>query len=391
MAGARQRLRDRHRAGRTPSACARLCDRHTGVGADGVLAARAAPTRRGSSPGCGSSTRTALRPSCRATAFARRCCTCAAAGGPTPSSSRSRRSPARSGRRSSTRARAGSTWAVRAWGTRSRSPGIKARKCGSATRSSRCASLRPTSSSALDLGDRRARRSRTTRASRIARTSRSGPSSAGTRSGRGSSSAGWGRRSAPARARAELRRGARPARRRQPGHGAARRRRAGGRRRRGPARRPHRLGDAGVRGRGAGRMTGVRSAPDTGWPPSTRRRAACSTSSTRSRCWAPTPQGRRSKDPRTTSVASRLRAGHDGGRRGPRRAARGRARRLSAPAPAVAPAGRATRPEPRRHLRRAAQRRVDEPRADGHRAASPSAAAPGRTDRRSEASTSSRG
>ena len=56
-----------------------LCDAHTGVGADGVLLL-SEPDEPGFVAGCGSSTRTARRPSCRATARARRSCTCAAAG-----------------------------------------------------------------------------------------------------------------------------------------------------------------------------------------------------------------------------------------------------------------------------------------------------------------------
>ena len=48
--------------------------------------------------------------------------------------------------------------------------------------------------------------------------------------------------------------------------------------------------------------------------------------------------------------------------RRPRRAARRRARRLPAPAPALAPPRRAARAQPRRPVRRAAQRRLDQPR-----------------------------
>ena len=98
---ARQRLRDRR--GRRPA-----------LGADpGPRAAPVRPPRRrrlgrragagaarratGSSPGCGSSTPTARRPSCRATARARRSCTCAVAAGWSPTRSRSRPRRARSG------------------------------------------------------------------------------------------------------------------------------------------------------------------------------------------------------------------------------------------------------------------------------------------------------
>ena len=46
----------------TPGLARALCDRHRGIGADGVLVLRR-PTRRASSPACGSSTPTAPRPS----------------------------------------------------------------------------------------------------------------------------------------------------------------------------------------------------------------------------------------------------------------------------------------------------------------------------------------
>ena len=69
--------------------------------------------------------------------------------------------------------------------------------CRSATRSARCASRARTSWPAWTSASS-GRRSSTPRASRTARTSRSGASSRPVRSGRGSSSAGWGRRCPPA-------------------------------------------------------------------------------------------------------------------------------------------------------------------------------------------------
>jgi len=58
----------------TPARIERICDVHTGVGSDGVLLL-GAPDSPASSHGCGSSTPTAPRPGCRATARARPSCT----------------------------------------------------------------------------------------------------------------------------------------------------------------------------------------------------------------------------------------------------------------------------------------------------------------------------
>ena len=105
VAGAGQRLR--HRRGRrasralAPALVRAVCDRHTGIGADGllVLAPPDAPgfvaRLRIFNPDGSEAERAA-------TARARRSCTCAAPAGPTRGSSRSRPPPARSARRSST-------------------------------------------------------------------------------------------------------------------------------------------------------------------------------------------------------------------------------------------------------------------------------------------------
>ena len=74
----------------TPARIQRLCDPHFGVGSDGCCCSRAARTRT-SSPSCGSSIRTAPRPSSRATGRARRSSTCAGTAGPTRTRSRSDR------------------------------------------------------------------------------------------------------------------------------------------------------------------------------------------------------------------------------------------------------------------------------------------------------------
>ena len=104
MAGARQRLPDRRGGGASLGADA-------GAGALALRPALRGRLRRGaaalaqrgprsSSPSCGSSTRTAPRPSSPATAPARRSSTCAATAGPTRTPSRSAPPPARSRRRS---------------------------------------------------------------------------------------------------------------------------------------------------------------------------------------------------------------------------------------------------------------------------------------------------
>ena len=83
----------------TPARIRRLCEGHFGVFADGVLVLSRRAIRR-TSPTCGSTTRMARRQSCRATARARRSCTCAGAAGPTRTVSRSIPLPGRSARRS---------------------------------------------------------------------------------------------------------------------------------------------------------------------------------------------------------------------------------------------------------------------------------------------------
>ena len=89
-----------------------ICASHTGVSADGILLL-SEPEQSGTSPACGSSTRTGQRPSCRGTGHARRSCTCAAMSGRTPTRSRSRPRPARSAPGSRRTPNARSTWAGR--------------------------------------------------------------------------------------------------------------------------------------------------------------------------------------------------------------------------------------------------------------------------------------
>jgi diaminopimelate epimerase len=74
----------------------RLCDRHTGVGADGVLVLARSEPAGASSRGCGSSTPTAARPSWSATRPRGAHVPARQGLGPRAGSSRSRRSPARS-------------------------------------------------------------------------------------------------------------------------------------------------------------------------------------------------------------------------------------------------------------------------------------------------------
>ena len=95
----------------TPGACGGCATPHR-LGADGVLEL-GRPTRPASWPGCGSSTPTARRPSCRATARARPSCTCAARAGPTAAVLDPDRRRARSARRSLRRRPAAWTWAAR--------------------------------------------------------------------------------------------------------------------------------------------------------------------------------------------------------------------------------------------------------------------------------------
>ena len=83
----------------------RICDPHFGVGSDGVLLLRRLDGDPEASPSCGSSTPTAPRPSCPATAPGRRCSTCTGTAGPRRRPSRSAPRPARSPRRSPRRAR----------------------------------------------------------------------------------------------------------------------------------------------------------------------------------------------------------------------------------------------------------------------------------------------
>ena len=97
----------------TPARIRALCALHIGNRVGRHPAAVASPRSAASSPGCASSTPTARRPSCPATARARRSCTCASAAGPTRTSSRSRPPPARSARASPGRRPAPSTWAAR--------------------------------------------------------------------------------------------------------------------------------------------------------------------------------------------------------------------------------------------------------------------------------------
>ena len=85
--------------------------RISGSAPTGCCCSRAARTRS-SSPSCGSSTPTAPRPSSPATAPARRSSTCAATAGPTPTPSRSGPPPGRSRRRSPPSAPARSRWAA---------------------------------------------------------------------------------------------------------------------------------------------------------------------------------------------------------------------------------------------------------------------------------------
>ena len=132
-----------------------------------------------------------------------------------------------------------------------------------------------------------------------------------------------------------------------------------------------------------------------------RRPARCSTPGSRAPPLGAGRAGRARTAPRPTLVA----AAKEDPRRGvahrwshvvdrPRRAAGRRLRRLPAPAPALAPARAAQHHQPRRHLRRAAQRRVDQRRPLRRRRASSApgcACAQPRPRCRSSASTSSRG
>ena len=171
-------------------------------------AARRAARTRSSSPSCGSSTRTAPRPSCRATAPARRSSTCAATAGPTRRPSRSTPSPGRSCRRSprsDLRGRDGAGIDRRRRTFPSGAPdGTGTLIAGGrdwdfqhvSIGNPQCAIEVGEELEELDLAGDRPRDRSATSCSRTAPTS---PSSASTAAGcgRGSSSAGWGRRSPP--------------------------------------------------------------------------------------------------------------------------------------------------------------------------------------------------
>ena len=98
-----------------PEAVALLCDRHYGLGADGILV-HDAPTGPcpAPSPACASTTPTAASPRCAATACACSRATCAARGPSRPTSSSSRPSPAPSSRACSPTDGCGCTWGRRA-------------------------------------------------------------------------------------------------------------------------------------------------------------------------------------------------------------------------------------------------------------------------------------
>ena len=179
--------------------------RTSGSAPTGCCCSRAARTRS-SSPSCGSSTPTAPRRSSPATARARRSSTCAATAGPTPTPSRSSPPRGRSRRRSPRSAPARSRWAA------PRPPRRTSRAAppdGRGTLAAggrdwdfqhvsignpQCAievgeGLEELDLAAIGPGDRSA-----------TSCSRTGPTSPSSRStaagcGRGSSSAGWGRRS----------------------------------------------------------------------------------------------------------------------------------------------------------------------------------------------------
>ena len=227
MAGARQRLLDR-RARRAPlradAGASAGSARRTSACRRRRAAALPAGRARRTWPTCASSTPTARRPSSRATARARRSCTCAAAAGRT-SDSFSIGTPAGQDPPDDHRTRHVHAWT---WARAAALGGLPRRPRGRARASSMAGRARVGLSPRLDRQppvrdpDRRragagarstwprsARRSKPTRASPTARTSPGTPSSRrrATRasrrgSARASSSAGWGRRSprAPARA-----------------------------------------------------------------------------------------------------------------------------------------------------------------------------------------------
>ena len=117
VAGARQRLRDRGRARAAlrphPGTGPALCAHRTPASAPTASLLRPRDRRaRLRGRGCGSSTRTARRPSCRATACARPCSTCAATAGWTHDSFSIRTAAGEIRPRITARIPARSTWAA---------------------------------------------------------------------------------------------------------------------------------------------------------------------------------------------------------------------------------------------------------------------------------------
>ena len=206
VAGARQRLPDR-RGGRCvdPERVRALCDRHLGVGADGVLAL-APPDEPGfvarlrifnpdgsEAELSGNGARQALlylreRGWTSSDTYSIQ----TAAGEIRADDHRRAHLPRRHGPRDRCAATA-------------RSAACASSTSRSATRSRRSGSPTASELEALDLADARPADRAPRRASPTAPTSRSGPSSRPTASARGSSSAGWGRRCRPAPARAARR------------------------------------------------------------------------------------------------------------------------------------------------------------------------------------------
>ena len=366
MAGARQRLRDRHRAACDAERRAARSATGTPASAPTACCCSSRPTSRASSPGCGSSTPTALRPSCRATAPARRSSTCTAAGWTDsaqfsiqtiageirPTILDERTLPGRHGPRER-------------GGRRSRSPGIAARKCAIGNpqfavrvgfgRRARCARPGDRSGPPIEHDPRFPNRTNVSFWTEL-----------GTwRDPRADLRARRGGDAQLRHRRDRRRRGLRPARRRLARSRCSSTAASWWST---SARTCTSTSPAGripvFAGEVLEAMTGVRERLRTrAGHRRRRRRAACSTSSTRSRYWAPIPQGRRSKDPSddlrgvrlepVTTVVDDLDAP-------PADAPDAYLRLHLLSHRLVAPA----RAEPRRHLRRAAQRRVDEPRAD---------------------------
>ena len=238
------------------------CATRTSARAPTACSSSRRPTSPASSRGCGSSTPTARRPSCPATARARRSCTCAAPAGPTadtfsiqtaageirPDDHRADHLPRRHGPRLA---------ALQGL------PGRPARRPRRGRAGGRAAlPARLDRQPAVRDPRRRPRRARARSTSR-----RSGPEIehaplfpnrtntsfwtevAPGHDPRADLRARRGGDAVVRHGRLRRRRRPRAARRRLAGDRRARRRRADRRRRRGPARRPHRLGGAGLRGR----------------------------------------------------------------------------------------------------------------------------------------------